>query len=138
MFNIKKIINNENYTLSILYLGKETICNEELIINYLKNLTNENIFEILSSIKDLSGVKLEKELELRIIKKTGECLYIHFIDGKLVNYIHYVVIDGEVYNISFKNNLIRFNFIDNPLYSNISLSKEVNKELSLLKRVLKK
>ena len=135
---MQKIINNANYTLSILYLGNGVIHNTDLIANYLANLNNEDIHEIILSIRALSRLRLEKELELRIVRNNGECIYIHFEEGKLVSYIHYVVIDKEVFNVTYRNNLLKFDFTNNILYSNTSLSEEVNKEMNFLKRVIKK
>ena len=135
---MKQIITNEYYTLSIQYLGDDKIHNENLIIDYLKELDNVDIYEIILFIRVLGRPKSEKELELRIVKNTGECIYIHFEDGKLISYIHYNIIDNEMYNVVYRTGLTSFNFINNDLHSNIMLTEEVNKELLLLRRVLKK
>ncbi len=135
---MRKIITNENYTLSIIYLGDDKIYNENLITDYLKELDNEDIYEIILSIRVLGRLRKEKNLELRIVKKTGECIYIHFEEGKLVSYIHYNIIDDEMYNVVYKNNLTSFNFVNNALYSNAFIIEEINKDLDILRKVLKK
>lgn len=135
---MQKIITNEYYTLSLIYLGNDKVYNENLIVDYLKELDNEDIYEIILSIRALGRLKKENKLELRIVKNTGECLYILFKEGKLVSYIHYNIIDDEMYNVVYKNNLTSFNFINNALYSNYFLSEEINKDLNMLSRVLKK
>lgn len=135
---MQKIITNEYYKLSLIYLGNGQLHNENLIIDYLKELDNEDIYEIILCIRALGRLKKEQNLELRIVKKTGEFIYINFEKGKLVSYIHYNIIDDEMYNVVYKDNLTSFNFVNNALYSNAFLTEEINKDLDILRRVLKK
>ena len=135
---MQKIITNEYYKLSLIYLGNGQLHNENLIIDYLKELDNEDIYEIILCIRALGRLKKEQNLELRIVKKTGEFIYINFEKGKLISYIHYNIIDDEMYNVVYKDNLTSFNFVNNALYSNAFLTEEINKDLDILRRVLKK